>query len=601
MKKAKVIFLLSLVLLFSVNTNAADVSFNASIDKSKISLGSNIKLSLTLHNAQNVSHFNLPDIQDCTIRYIGPSTMMSVVNGEVTSSTTHNYSLTPQKIGNFVIGPFSVDYQGNAYQSDSLNVEIVSGPVTGTNSSQTSNNSLDLEERALVKIIPAKDKVYLKEVIPLVIKLYTRGIQATDIQYPQFEQDGLFVGEYGQPRQYSEVLNGLSYRVVEFNTRVFGTRSGEFAIGPVNIQMSVAVKKKQQRRGNSAFDDFFRGGFNDFFQRYQTYPVIIKSGKAKFSVLPLPENSPKSFKGAVGNFRFNVDASPTSVNVGDPITMKMVVSGQGNFDTVGTPWVGHQEDFKVYKPQVTVGNNQKTFEQIFMPKDDKSNQLPLVEFSFFNPNDKQYKTISKGPISIEVKPLEKGGELKILENSNITQRPLGKEKIGRGIVYIKNYPGKIIKQRMYLYNNKLFLFSGLLPLIILSITLIFYSRREKIKSDYRYARRINAFKKAKIGLKRVEQYLKQNKQNEFYNDAFKTFQEYLGDKLHLPPGEIVLDKVKEILKNKNVKKEVLLQIEETFKKCDFARYAPLDVGTGGMENTFRQIKIIINSLQKQKI
>jgi len=63
--------------------------------------------------------------------------------------------------------------------------------------------------------------------------------------------------------------------------------------------------------------------FNDFFGRYEAYPLELKSTEIPITVLSLPqEGKPEGFDGALGNFQLNVEATPLEVKAGDPITLK---------------------------------------------------------------------------------------------------------------------------------------------------------------------------------------------------------------------------------------------------------------------------------------
>ena len=48
--------------------------------------------------------------------------------------------------------------------------------------------------------------------------------------------------------------------------------------------------------------------------------------------LPVERSRPPDFSGAVGQFKFTAEGNPNRVKIGDPVTMKMKVTGSGNFD-----------------------------------------------------------------------------------------------------------------------------------------------------------------------------------------------------------------------------------------------------------------------------
>ncbi len=602
MGKVKLVLLAAVFVTLAGTTAASELSFEASVDRNRVSLGESIKLSLTLNNVQDVSAFNLPALDGFQTRYLGPSTLVSIVNGKVSSSTTHNYLLIPLKEGSFTLGPFAINYQNQTYTSRPLKVEVVKGPVAAASPPQpASGPAAELKDRIFLVMTPGKDKVYLKEIIPLAIKLYVSDLSVRDVQLPRFEHEGFSVEEYQPPQQYSEVLNGRRYSVVEFKTKIFGIKSGEFILGPADIECNIVVRKNQPKMSTSFFDDFFgENVFGNFFGRYQTSSLNLKSEVLPLTVLPLPpEGQPDDFKGAVGDFQFTVSAGPTEVRVGDPVTLKMVVSGQGNFNTVTTPQTVSGPDFKVYAPQITLRDNSKTFEQIFMPTTDKVNALPVVTFSFFDPENREYKTLARGPLPLKVRPSEEG-ELQILE-SGISSPIPATEKIGRGIIYIKSSLGKLIKPGDYLYKNKIFLWLQLLPLALLALSLAAYRKFERIRTDLRYARRLQAFKKAKFGLSRAGQALLAQKTGDFYNDIFKTLQEYLGDKFHLPVAGITFNSITGILREHRIKEDILEKLKIIFRDCDIARYAASEFEKIRMEKTLRETKEVIQFLEKQKI
>ena len=125
-----------------------------------------------------------------------------------------------------------------------------------------------------------------------------------------------------------------SFRSSEISSRVralttiFGTRAGDYKLGPATLKCNLAVKKRV--RNMSALDDDFLNDkgmrdpyFEDFFTRYERYPVELKSDEASLVLLALPqEGRPEDFSGAVGDYQFIYAAGPKKVKVGDPVTLK---------------------------------------------------------------------------------------------------------------------------------------------------------------------------------------------------------------------------------------------------------------------------------------
>src|SRR5262249_51551887 len=124
---------------------------------------------------------------------------------------------------------------------------------------------------------------------------------------------------------------------------------------------------------------------------------------------------PASFSGAVGNFTLSqYQAGPTNVGVGDPITLKIRIAGQGSWDSVtipSAPATADWREFKLYPPTAKVEthdqmqiNGPKYFEQVITPKNADVKEIPGFTFSFFDPNARPSRTLQRAPLPIVVRP-----------------------------------------------------------------------------------------------------------------------------------------------------------------------------------------------------
>src|SRR5690348_8971283 len=86
---------------------AAGASFTASLDRDTVTLGESVKLSLTFSGAAPEDVPALPAIPDLRIDYIGPSSQFSLINGQVSSTVTHVFQVTPRQVGEFTIPALS--------------------------------------------------------------------------------------------------------------------------------------------------------------------------------------------------------------------------------------------------------------------------------------------------------------------------------------------------------------------------------------------------------------------------------------------------------------------------------------------------------------
>jgi hypothetical protein len=405
------------------------------------------------------------------------------------------------------------------------------------------------------------------------------------------------------PKQYQEVHGGVNYEVIEFQTSIFGIKPGEFHLGPATIQCNLIVKKQADRQGQGSFDDFFNSDvFDNIFGGYQAYPLSLKSTDIPVTVLSVPiENKPEGFSGALGIFDFQASVSPTEVKVGDPVTLKVAVTGQGNFNTVTLPGINLSRDFKVYEPQVKQDKDSKTFDAVLIPLNASVKEIPAMNFSFFNTQTGLYETVTRGPFPIKIIKPEKEEEFKITEARQPAHQADKEEKLGRDIIYIKDSPGELIKKQEYLYRTKLFLGFQAIPLLLYLLLIGVYVRNRKLKTDVKYARQLLAPRRAKAGILQARAFLKKGSREEFYNTLFDVLQEYLGNKFHLPSKGITISIIDEQLKYKNIPEEILMDLKNIFSECDMVRYAASQLQQEDMENSLKKLEVVIDYLQRNKV
>jgi len=582
---------------------AEDIDFEVTVDRNKVYLGSSIRLDLNFYGTQNMPTPTLPEMDGFEWRYLGPSSRISIVNSVSSSSITHMYTLEPQRTGVFEIPAIVINYKDETYFSKPIQVEVLksqfSRPSPGSRGRSAGGRSSDLDDRIFIEMETGKKSAYINEVIPVTIRLYVRKLSIRDIQYPQFPHEGFLAGDFSKHRQYRQSLNGSLYEVIEFATEVSAVRAGNLKLGPAELGCNLLMRKKAKRPFSFYDDDFF--GFDDFFDRYEKHSLTLSSPEIPVLIMPLPsEGVPAGFAGAVGDYRFYLEATPKDLRVGDPITLKMIVTGEGNFKTVKPPKLFFGKDFKIYDPEIKKEDDRKIFEQVIIPTKTGISRIPAISFSFFDTASGTYKTITKEPVSIMVTPLPEGEEFEVFEAPEFKTGPDREEKFGRDIIYIKDKPGAFQKRGVFLYKSGLFAVLQIMPLVIIGALVTLKKRASRLKTDMRYARRLRARGKARKSLKLAQKFLAGGDPAGFYGTVFKTLQEYLGDKFHLPAGGITAEITKD-LQRFNIHKDLINEIEACFGRCDRARYAPSSATREDMKTTFELLSDIIEKLERTRV
>jgi len=271
---------------------------------------------------------------------------------------------------------------------------------------------------AFVRVTMPKQALYVGELVPVQVKAYFRaGMAASLTGLPLLGSDAFSLGKIGEhPGQSQEMVHGQPFTVLTWDTTLSGVKAGDY---PLNIDLpaTIRVREKGRRGAPNPFQDFFGddspfGGsfFDDFFSSVSEKEVTLHTDGAIVKVQALPANGrPADFSGAVGRFELRADAPAKTAAVGEPFTLKITVSGEGNFDRVNTTGLARTADWKTYRPSAkfaagdaTGFSGEKTFEQVVAPAKAGARQIPSLSFSYFDPSDGHYVTRRTEPISLEI-------------------------------------------------------------------------------------------------------------------------------------------------------------------------------------------------------
>lgn len=576
-------FLVWAVLLLSfVGANLFAASLNATLDRTSVSVGETVILSLTFEGGSPAGQPQLPAIANLRPAGVSHSQSFSFVNGKQSSQVTFAYTLIPTKAGDVMIPSIRANVGSQTLASRPLRLTVTAAPTaeTGTDGQPA---------EAFLKLNIPKREMYIGEILPAEIVLYCQYAQ--NISLPQLPAEGFTMsGIPNQPQQSQTQVNGVGYRVLTFRFTISPAKTGTLALGPATCALTLLSDVQQDFFGNVV--------------RARQRPVTLNSETNIINVLPLPQdNKPPTFNGIIGSFNMNVSAAPADVAVGDPITVKVTISGRGALDNITLPAQPAWREFKTYPPNVKVDTTDplglegtKHFELVISPQNAGIRELPPLQFSFFDPERKMYRTLSSQPFALNVRA---GAATPQPTIASAAPSQLETPQQTKEIVHIKASLGTIQAAQKPLIVQPWFLVvQGLAPL--LWVGSIFYRRqKESLANNPRLRRQRAVDKTVQAGLLKLKEQAAANQSEEFFSTVFHLLQERIGERLDQPASGITEAVLDDELRSRGLSAESLSLLQELFQVCNQARYAPVR-GSQQLNALIPKVEQALNELKKMK-
>jgi hypothetical protein len=600
-------------LIFTVTSvYADDVKFTASAP-SEVEVGDKFQVRFQV-NTTEVSNFSAPNFKGFEVLY-GPSTSTSssyqIINGRATSnsSITYTFTLLCEKAGTHVINGASVVVDGKTVKSNDVTVKVHS---LGNGASSQPNNpggasrmqttrpvttggnikSTDLFMTATAN----KTKVYEQEAVILTYKIYTL-VNLTQLDGKLPSLDGFQIQEIPLPRQKQfniEEYNGRNYRTVVWSQYLlFPQKSGKFVIPSITYEGVV-----QEINPNiDPFEAFFNGtgGVMDFKKKLTTPQVTI-------DVQALPEKA-EGFSGAVGKFDISSSINTTELKTNEAINLKVKISGSGNMKLIGTPEVKFPADFENYDPKITdqFSNSSsglsgyREFDFLAVPRSHGTFTIPPIEFVYFDPSAKSYKTVKTEPYNINVAKGQGGSNSTVADFSS-TQRTV--DNIGADIRYIKRGETSLRSDKEVFFGTRNYWLCYVGALFIFALVVFFTNKIRKANANVVAAMERKANKIATKRLKLSASLLKQRKQTEFYEEVLKALWGYIANKLNMPLEQLNKDNIQSQLEERGVDQMLIAEFIDLLNRCEYARYAP-NSGGMSMESVYGSAVKVISKMENK--
>ena len=336
-----------------------------------------------------------PSVEGLDIQFNGQSTQTQIINFQRSTKEIYRYLITPKQTGTFTIGP--------------LNVQTPTGSKTLQANLRVTSSSDDQVNTPLSELFYAtiqcnQPTAYVYEPFECILEVYAAAHLQTANEIAirgGLPEQGLKQPlTWQQHAQETVEIEGIRFNKSTFKTQATAIRTGRFVFQP-KVQLSLLVPR-ESRRSSGLHDPFF----GDFFGRTEKRPMLLDCNSVTVEALSLPtQNRPDSFRGGVGNYVMDAEVSHQEIVVGDPLTVQISIKGRGQIDTVRAPEFPDHPHYKRY-PAHTIERTDDTLvvEQTLIVTSTQLQEIPALEYSFFDPIEEVYHTKKVGPFPLRVLP-----------------------------------------------------------------------------------------------------------------------------------------------------------------------------------------------------
>lgn len=600
----------------ALSAYADEVVFTAQAPKQVI-VGRPFQLTYTVN--QRSRDLRAPEFTDFDVLsgpYSSTSTNISFVNGRRTASyeQTYTYMIVAKKAGTFTIGPATIKVDGEQVQSNGVRIQVLPEDqqststgqprTTGSSGATGSSGQSTSSENLFVRTIVSKTQVHEQEALLITYKLYFANVDVAqmtnNIKMPEFTG---FLKQDMDPSEIQTQLehyNGRNYQTAVLQQKVlYPQHSGDIKIDPASFEFVIRVQTQQR----------VRSIFDDFFDTYTNVTKTLTAPSTTIHVTALPGGKPAGFSGGVGHFSFTPSISQTEIQANEAVTIKLDISGSGNMKLLKTPAVDWPEGFEPYDPKVTNNfkatangmSGTKSIEYLAIPRSAGDYTIPSVQFSYFDIDEKTYKTLSSPEYTIHVKRGNstngangENGEGQIISYTHKEDI----KQLGTDIRYIDTKAPKKSTEHRLQSTDLIWLFY-VVPLLIAVVLLVVLRKQIQEAADITRMRYKRANKVAQKRLKVAAAALKANDKNAFYAEIERAAWSYLSDRLSIPTAELNKDNIASILAQKGVSETLIAEVKNVLSTAEFARYAPST--DHAMNDLYTATTNLINNLENEKI
>lgn len=365
--------------------------------------------SVVIEGARGAAAPRLSDSQDFDVRYVGPNSFVSIINGSITARTSHIFQMTPRREGDLLTPSARVTVEGQSIDLPPLRVHV--SKVTP----QKAGDSKPGESEIIFRQSATPSSAYEGQQIINILDLYT-SVSLPEIAPFDLATDGFWQEPISEGDRAQRTVNGRQYETIQIVKALYPLASGKLII-PSRLFRGKAARQVRHRSANTfnPFDPFSNDIFDSFLQRVEYEDLSLRSNQIVLDIKPLPP-APADIQPLlgpatlVGDTTLAVDSDVSIARVGDSKTITYHVASEGNLNPLTELTITTPEGLKVYPERPETKRERRGgklvlhryFPFSIVPLKPGYIKIPPVRLAYFNHESSSYGIASSKEVAFSV-------------------------------------------------------------------------------------------------------------------------------------------------------------------------------------------------------
>lgn len=585
---------------------AQQPSVRAHLSAGRVAVGERFALNVEILDAQRTDADPVPPDLAGHARFLtaGTETSFTMSGGRTTSSLTYRFWYQATAEGTVEIPPVPVSVGGATLRTEPLTLVVSSAPAgaQGGGASGGGGAAGGVESVAaedfVVEASPDAARVYENQAVVVEYRLFTRlDVPFADVtEHPSTE--GFWVEELARGGPSTVVRNGLQYRSLAVRrVALFPAGPGQRTLAPLRVEGTARLPRQRPR---SLFDQLL--GDMDAGLFAQGVPVAAVSNPVEIEVLPLPrEGRPATFLGHVGTLGAVASVDKTSVETGEAVTFRLVLSGTGNMRSLASPEIAFPPELEAFSPEVGDDiasgpdglRGSRSYEYVLVPRTPGRVTLPAVEVAYFDPESGTYRRARTSPLEIEVAAAPGAAGA-----GGLSAGSAPVESLRDDIRFIHTSEPGLRRADRSLFAAPPFWIVALLPVAALAAAATVRRRSDRIAADVSYARARRARRIAKKRLARARSLVRGDARR-FHAALAGALQGFVADKLNLAEAGFEREEVRRVAEARGAAAETLDRLFACLDRCDRERFAPSPEGARSQAEALAEAAALMDAFSRE--